>query len=127
MPNFRKPLLRASLVLAALSLGAVSARAETWGSISVDFPGEGHSMANPAYGIGGGDSKDEAIGNAQKFCAESGGKACKTAVNYQKCGAYAAAEAHGGTGFADTKKIAEANAIAGCAQDACKIIVSDCN
>jgi hypothetical protein len=127
MLSFRKPLLRVVLVIAPLVVGAFAAQAETWGSISVDFPGEGHSMANPAYGIGGGDSKAEAIANAQKFCGESGGKACKTAVSYAKCGAYAAADAHGGTGFADTKKIAEANAIAGCAQDACKILVSDCN
>jgi hypothetical protein len=128
MLSNRKTLLGSGLLAAALSLLASSVEAgESWGSISIDFPGEGHSMASPYYGIGGGDNKDEAIANAQKFCAEAGGKSCKTAVSYQKCGAYAATEAHGGTGFADSKKIAEANAIAGCAQDSCKIVVADCN
>ena len=102
-----KKALRIGLVAAAFTMVGAAQAAEKWGSISIDFPGEGHSMVSPYYGIGGGDNKDEAIGNAQKFCVEAGGKSCQTAVNYQKCGAYAATEAHGGTGMADSKKRGE--------------------
>ena len=114
-------------IVGVLGLVPTTAFADAWGSISIDFPGEGVSMARPAYGIGGGATKEEAIASAQKFCGESGGKVCKTAVNYEKCGAYAASPKHGGIGMAATKKLAEANAISGCNEDACKIVVSDCN
>jgi len=118
----------AAIVLAlSTGFGATAAMAEAWGSISVDFPGEGVSMASPAYGVGGGATKEEAIANAQKFCAESGGKVCKTAISYETCGAYAASSKHGGVGMAATKKLAQANAIAACNEDACKIVIADCN
>ena len=81
----------------------------------------------PAYGIGGGDSEDEAAVNAQKFCRESGGAACKMVVTYEQCGAYAAGHSGGGWGKDTTKKTAEAKAISGCDADDCKLVVSDCN
>ena len=117
----------AALAMGTLTFSATTVMADAWGSISVNFPGEGVSMANPPYGIGGGNTKEEAIKNAQKFCAEGGGKACQTVVNYETCGAYAASAKKGGFGMAQSKKLAEANAIAACNENACKVIVADCN
>eukprot|EP01037_Dinobryon_pediforme_P013158 gene13158-13262_t len=96
--------------------------AEEWGSISVEFKDD--NMSNPAYGIGGGKTKEEAETNAQKFCES---KSCKTVISYQKCGAYAASAKHGGYGMSSTKKAAEDLAINACGSDACKVIVADCN
>ena len=126
-PVLAKSLLRFALVASLVCLGSSLAGAgEKWGALSVDFPGEGHSMANAYYGVGGGDTQDEAVANAQKFCSENG-KHCQSIVTYQVCAAYAADEAHGGYGADDSKATAEARAIKACAQNDCKILVSDCN
>ena len=122
-----KYIVLGAMAIGAIGLNANSALADGWGSIAVNFPGEGVSMANPPYGIGGGSSKDEAIKNALKFCAESGGKAWQTVVSYEKCGAYAASTKAGGMGMASSKKEAEDLAIGACKDGSCKVVVSDCN
>ena len=104
------------------SMVSVAAQAEEWGSISVEFKDD--NMSNPAYGIGGGKTKEEAEANAQKFCED---KSCKTVISYQQCGAYAASAKHGGYGMAASKKAAQDLAVNACGSDACKIIVADCN
>jgi hypothetical protein len=113
------------LALLGLSTSLTAARAESWGAISVDLQKVERS---PYYGIGGGDSEAEATRNAMKFCAEAGGKECKTVVTYNQCGAYAAnKQSGGGWGKSTTKKTAETQAMAGCNHDSCKVLVSDCN
>jgi hypothetical protein len=63
-----------------------------------------------------------------KFCKEAKGKACKNIVTYQACGALAVSgTGDAGWGKGPTKKTSEAQAIAGCQHDLCKIVVSDCN
>jgi hypothetical protein len=124
--------LRSKQVMIALSLSLLAcpiatslpARADGWGAISVDLA---KAERDPSYGIGGGDSEDEAVGNAQKFCKEAGGSMCKMVVTYRQCGAYAASHTGGGWGREATKKTAEAKAISGCDADDCKLVVSDCN
>lgn len=116
-----------ALVLATLSFAAslATARAESWGAISVDLEVVERS---PYYGIGGGDSEGEATKNSQKFCKEAGGKECKVVVTYNQCGAYASNKRNGGGwGKSETKKTAESMAMAGCNHDTCKVLVSDCN
>ena len=121
----REVMIAATLSLIALPLlGALPARADDWGALSIDLK---KVDRDPAYGIGGGDTEDEAVGNAQKFCKESGGTACKSVVTYRQCGAYAASRTGGGLGRDATKKTAEAKAISGCDADDCKMVVSDCN
>ena len=113
--------------VAAVSLpGVVIAKDKEykWGSIAVDIE---KASTSPNYGIGGGDTEDEAKDFAMKYCKEDGGKACKVVVSYQDCGAYAASQKGGGFGINTTKKTAEAKAISGCDDDGCKIVVSDCN
>lgn len=124
---FTRPRTMAALSLLAfggLLFASVSASADSWGAISIDFK---TAQTDPYFGVGGGSSEDEAITNAQKFCVEAGGAECKTVVSYQQCGAYAASGKGGGWGKSSTQKTAEAQAMAGCNDDACKIVTSDCN
>jgi hypothetical protein len=107
---------------AAPAAGSASAAAaKSWGAISVDT-GEA-----PSYGVGGGDTKDEADKNAQKFCGTAGGKNCSTVLSYEQCGAYAASASGAGKGVGATQKSAEAAAISDCKGADCKILTSDCN
>jgi len=121
----RKPLaaLLASALVASLGAGAAQA-ADSWGAIAVDL---GKYETSPFYGIGGGANEDEASANAMKFCNQAGGTHCKLQTTFAQCGAYAASHTSGGWGKAPTKKTAEIQALGGCGEDACKIVVSDCN
>jgi hypothetical protein len=111
--------------LGAMGLTSVSAKDEIqWGSISIDL---GSSPFDPAFGIGGGDTMDQAIANAQGFCRKAGGNKCETVVSYQQCGGYAASAKSWGAGSGATNKAAEAAAMSKCNDSRCKIIVSDCN
>jgi Domain of unknown function (DUF4189) len=114
------------LAVGAMATTAAVAKDKEYavGAIAVDLA---KADRDPAYGIGGGDTEDEANKNAMKFCAEAGGKACKTVVTYPECGAYAAGKKGGGWGMNTTKATAEAKAMSGCDEDSCKIVVSDCN
>lgn len=122
------PIKAAIFIAVAVSvtgLTPVSAKDEyQWGSISIDLGGK---ALDPSYGIGGADTMDEAIGNAQGFCQKAGGNKCETVVSYKQCGGYAASPNRWGAGWGATKKVAEAAAILKCSDDRCKIIVSDCN
>ena len=103
----------------------VLAHADDWGAIAIDTQ---KAEKDPYYGIGGGDSEKEAVDNAYKFCVEAGGRKCQAIVSYQACGALAVSgRGEAGWGKAPTKKTAEAQAVAGCQADACKVVVSDCN
>jgi hypothetical protein len=62
-----------------------------------------------------------------KFCKEAGGESCKLVVTYNACGAYAASHSHGGWGKSSTRKEAEIQALAGCGDEHCVVVVSDCN
>ena len=115
---------RLAAVCAMLALGTSAAQAGQWGAISVDLE---KADMNPYYGVGGGASEEEAVANGQKFCEQSGGAHCKNVVTYEQCGAYAASKSAGGWGKAPSKKTAEIQAMAGCADDSCKLVVSDCN
>ena len=70
----------------ALSTTAAPAAEYKWGAISLDTSDLG---PDGGYGIGGGDTEDEAKENAQKFCAEDGAKGCKVVTTYEECGSVA--------------------------------------
>ncbi|MGL4395390.1 MAG: DUF4189 domain-containing protein [Hyphomicrobium sp.] len=106
---------------------AASAHAEEtkWGALALDTE---KAEREPAYGIGGGDTEEEAVANAVNFCKEAEGVACKSVVTYEQCGALAVSgKGHAGWGKAATKKTAEVQALAGCDNDLCKVVVADCN
>ena len=115
------------IFVTAVSLpGAVLAKDKEykWGSIAVDLT---KPDRDPGYGIGGGETEDEAKEEAIKACKDYGNKGCKVVVSYEDCGAYAASKKGGGFGINTTKKTAEAKAMSGCDDDGCKVVVSDCN
>jgi len=112
-----------ALVFALSMMVPVAAHA-AWGVIAVDdHVGE----KDPAYGVGGGDSKAEATKNAMKFCREAAGKKCEVAVAYEKCGAYASSKKYSGTGTASTAQEAKKKALEECNNASCRVLASDCN
>ena len=97
-----------------------------WGVIALDTE---KAEREPYYGVGGGDTEQEATDAAMGFCKEAGGVECKPLVSYEQCGALAVTgKGTAGWGKDTTKDLAEAQALKGC-DDAenCKIVVSDCN
>jgi Domain of unknown function (DUF4189) len=97
-----------------------------WGVIALDTE---KAEREPYYGVGGGDTEQEATDAAMGFCKEAGGVDCKALVSYEQCGALAVTgKGTAGWGKDTTKELAEAQALKGC-DDAenCKIVVSDCN
>jgi hypothetical protein len=83
----RKIPMKSLIALAfAMSMMIPVAAHASWGVIAVD---DQVGEKDPAYGVGGGDSKAEATKNAMKFCKEASGTKCDVAVTYEKCGAYA--------------------------------------
>jgi hypothetical protein len=112
-----------ALVFALSMMVPVAAHAG-WGVIAVD---DQVGDKDPAYGVGGGDSKAEATQNAMKFCKEATGKSCEVAVSYQKCGAYAASKKYSGIGIASTAQDAKKKALDGCNNASCRVLVAECN
>ena len=116
-----KPLI--ALVFALSMMVPVAAHAG-WGVIAVDDQvGEN----DPAYGVGGGDTKAEATRSAIKFCKEASGRNCEVAVSYEKCGAYASSKKYSGIGTASTAQNAKKKALDGCNNASCRVLVADCN
>lgn len=118
MKNFSALLL--SLVL-VLPMGAHAV-----GAIAVDDV-EGDTAATVGYNVVGGyASESEAKAAALKECRAAGNKNCKIGVWYTRCGAYATSKNSTGYGTGASKKIAIDNAIDGCDDKGCKIVVADC-
>ena len=117
-------------IFAALMLGiaiATPASAETykWGAIAVDTE---KAEKAPAWGVGGGDTEQDATDAAMKLCKDEGGAVCKAAVTYEQCGALAVdGKGAAGWGKSPTKGGAEKQAIDGCGADSCSVVTSDCN
>ncbi|MDE2385550.1 MAG: DUF4189 domain-containing protein [Alphaproteobacteria bacterium] len=120
----------AALIFAISLLPAPAAHADDtqdskWGAIAIDTK---KAEKAPYYGVGGDDTEDAASETAMKNCKEAGGEQCKTIVTYEACGALAVdGKGTAGWGKAPTKKDAEMQALSGCKEDACQIVVSDCN
>jgi hypothetical protein len=114
-----------SIFVALLSIPAVAADEPKWGALALDTE---KAERAPYYGVGGGATEEEASAEALKNCKDAGGAACKVLVPYEQCGALAVSgTGDAGWGKAPTKTTAEAQAIAGCQNDKCKIVASDCN
>ncbi|MBK9077904.1 MAG: DUF4189 domain-containing protein [Hyphomicrobium sp.] len=114
-----------AVLLASTFVAPVAAEDTKWGALALDTA---KAEQAPAYGIGGGDTEEEAVANAVNFCNEAEGAACKSVVTYEQCGALAVSgKGDAGWGKSATKLTAETQALAGCDNDACKVVVSDCN
>ena len=120
--------LGCAFVLTFLFLGPQAMAAEyKWGAISLDVS---DLKPDGGYGIGGGDTEQEAKENAQKFCGSDGAKGCEVVTTYEHCGSVAVKKSgKGGTwGLGDTKEGAISRALTKCGgEDVCSVVVTDCN
>lgn len=111
--------------LAALLLIAQAGSALAAGAIAVDDE-EGLKASAVGYGVGAGNTREEAAQAAMAQCKKAGNDGCKVVVRYDKCGAYAASKSHSGIGWGTSEDAAKTKALDDCG-DKCKIVVSDCD
>ena len=120
-------LARAAFVFGLIILAVPAARADDakWGAIAVD---KAVAEREPYYGVGGGDTEQDASDAAMGFCRQAGGADCQAVVTYELCGALAVSgDGKGGWGKSDSKDGAEKQAMTACADGKCRVVVSDCN
>ena len=119
-----KPEIR-SLVLAGL-LALLPASAFAWGAIAVS-DGKGQSADEVGWDwVVGEDSEDDAKAGALKSCRAKN-KSCKVAVTFETCGGYAVSGSRWGSADAATKGAARRQALANCGNEACKVVVVQCD
>lgn len=110
---------------AALGLAAPAAASSDWGAIAMDVS---QATPTPSFGVGSGDSKEEASSKATKICRVTGAKdGCKVVVTYETCGAVASNGYDAGWATAASKDQAASSALKACGKDNCKLVASDCN
>ena len=110
----------------ACFLAMAPASALAWGAIAVDDE-KGVSGSGVGFGyVTGEDNEKAAERGALKECRAKN-KACKVAITFETCGAYAGSANRWGTGEGVTKGAARRAALANCGNEACKLVVSECN
>ena len=127
MENLRVRGMSRSFLAASVAAGFMLASAPAFavGAIAVGNPG-GLSADQIGYGVGHGDTREEAQRHAFKRCSRVGNSDCAVAVWYDTCGAYAASRHRYGFGYGTSEEIARSEALSHCASDHCEIVVSDC-
>ncbi|MDE2446897.1 MAG: DUF4189 domain-containing protein [Alphaproteobacteria bacterium] len=115
-----------SAALFAALLSPAFAKGDTkWGAIALDTQ---KAEKEPAWGVGGADTEQEASDIAMQYCKDAEGVECKVAVTYQQCGALAVdGKGNAGWGKAPTKAEVEKQALEGCGTANCSVVKSDCN
>ncbi len=112
-----------SLLIATVALPLVATAAGKKGT----FGAIAYSEKTQQYGIGGGDTKEEAKKNAMSFCGKSD---CEVVIEYKDdCAALAVSkDGFYGTGEADSKDEANKNAMKFCSEKGkgCEIVATDC-
>jgi hypothetical protein len=114
-------------VAALLAAGATPAfaRTYTWDAIAVDDT-RGQRGGDAGYGVGQGDTVDDAINGAKRACSNAGNDNCKVMLVYMTCGAYASSRNKYGIAIAGTERAARASALQNCGSQGCELTVSDC-
>jgi hypothetical protein len=118
-----KGFIRALSIAASLMIASSGAFAA--GAIAVDDE-QGSKASEVGFGIGVGDTREEAGRSAMAECRKAGNSNCKVAVRYDTCGAYAASRNTSGIGWGSSEDIARNKALDACGS-ACRIVVADCN
>ncbi len=115
MTNWKRAVAIAALTL-TMPLHALAA-----GAIAVDDEDRGEA----GYGwVIGAKTMDDAGPAAMAECFEGGNKACRVALRFEACGAYAASWRFSNAGRGATKAEAIANALKNCKD--CRVVVADC-
>jgi hypothetical protein len=109
-------------VLATCSI-LMSSSAWAAGAIAVDTE-EGQKAGEEGYGIGWGDSRDEAGRAAMRKCRSAGNDSCKVVARFDTCGAYGSNRTTYGVGWGATEGAAKRMALENC--PTCRIVLSEC-
>jgi hypothetical protein len=109
-------------VLATCSI-LMSGAAWAAGAIAVDTE-EGQKAGEEGYGIGWGDTRDEAGRAAMRKCRGAGNDSCKVVARFDTCGAYASNRTKYGVGWGETEGAAKRMALDTC--PTCRIVLSEC-
>ena len=121
----RSTIIRAGFLAAGLLCGSGPVVASTYDAIAIDDE-PGLKGGQAGYGVGEGDSADDANAGALRNCRSSGNGKCVVAITYQTCGAYASSREHSGIGTGNTEASARGAAREQCGIEACRVVVSDC-
>jgi hypothetical protein len=96
------------------------------GAIAVDDD-VATGAGDAGYGVGAGETREEAGAAALEACKKSGNDSCQIVVRYDKCGAYASSHKHAGIGWGNSADVARTKAMQDCGNDSCKVVVADCD
>ena len=111
--------LMSALLLALLATAPAAAA----GAFAVDTE-EGQKAGDEGYGIGWGDSREEAGAAAMKQCRKMGNDNCKVVARFDSCGAYVSNRTTYGVGWGRTEAAAKEMAFDKCPN--CKLVLSEC-
>jgi len=92
------------------------------GAIAVDDDAS-TSVRDVGYGIGFGETREDAVRIALHQCRVAGHENCKVKVRFDKCGAYAASANYYGIGTGTTLARAESMAIEECGRSWCRVVI----
>jgi hypothetical protein len=113
--------LACGVILAGSALMATPSLAA--GAIAVDTE-EGQRAGEEGYGLGWGDSRDEAGRAAMRKCRGAGNDSCKVVARFDTCGAYGSNRTTYGVGWGRTEAAARAMALENC--PTCRIVLAEC-
>ncbi|MGU3539107.1 DUF4189 domain-containing protein [Methylobacterium sp. A54F] len=116
--------IAAALLAACLgssTLGSSTALAA--GAFAVDTE-RGQAAGDEGYGIGWGDTREEAGAAALRECRKVGNNGCKVVARFDSCGAYVSNRTSYGVGWGRTEGAAKQMAFDQCPN--CKLVLSEC-
>lgn len=116
-----KSVFAALAVAGALALSAAPALAA--GAFAVDTE-RGQAAGDEGYGIGWGDSREEAGREALRECRKAGNDNCQIVARFDSCGAYVSSRTKYGVGWGSTKEDAKAMAFDNCPN--CRLVLAEC-
>jgi hypothetical protein len=114
-----------ALSIVACGAGQAFARDARFDAIAVS-DARGVAAGEAGYGVGQGDTEDQADIGAMHACKTHHNTNCKLLLTYRMCGAYASSANHAGTGTGETAQIARGGALDSCGRATCKVVVADC-
>lgn len=114
-----------ALALAGL-MALTPAAALGWGAIAVD-DSKGQNADDVGYGFVIGEDSEKAANNGAIKQCKTKNKSCKAVIAFEQCGAYAVSGNRWGTGEGVTKGAARRQALANCGNEACKLVVAECD
>jgi hypothetical protein len=111
--------------IVACGAGQAFARDARWDAIAVS-DARGLAGGDAGYGVGQGQTQEDANAGAMHECKSHGNTSCKLVLTYPMCGAYASSRDHAGIGTGGSASAASKAALDGCKSENCKVVIADC-